>query len=374
MRERGRDRHRALLHGPVRLRRIEGVWKVEDYRVNGRLRSSSLRLRPAGAQEVDDLRVSTVAADLRGDATYVYLRIENRRHAPTELDWGALGSRRGRRWAFAPFDLLVAEIPPAATVLVGGGTWKVLPLDTRELRLILVERGKRVGFDFIVNLAPAAEELEAVQRPPEALPLRLRLLRSPLGLTPLLLLLALVFWLGSWASLGMTLGAMGGLLLLALAWHRIRGRSIRARRPAAVGGGLLAIGLVILLFAGFPFAGCPSRTEARKPADRFALALLAGDREAAGDLMAPGTEPIREQLPRLGPIPASDATEIVRTGYMERGTACLLFPVPSLPGFPNVDDDLCVVYDLPIGDRYASGRLTVYVRCESGRWEVVGFG
>jgi hypothetical protein len=150
-----------------------------------------------------------------------------------------------------------------------------------------------------------------------------------------------------------------------LVWHRLRGRRVHARRPAFVGSGVMAAGVLMLWLTCPQSDGCPRPAQARQPADRFALALLTRGPKAAAAEMWSGT------------VSAARANGIVREGQFGTGSSCEVFPIPAIPGFPSVEDEMCVVYGLPSGiplPESITGDLIVYVGCRSDSWQVVGFG
>ena len=372
----GRGTEKLFFGGPVTVLRVDGEWKVADYVLNGRRRSESIQLHVAGTQESDGLRLSAIAADVQTNVVLLYFRIENARSERAEIDWGALGSpRRRASWRYRPLGIEPSVMPANATTIAAGWTWTSLPLERSQLRVILVEKGRSVGFDFVLQLDSASSEA-AAQRLPDALPWRLRLGRSPLALAPLLLLAALVFWLGSWEALGLSLVVCGALLLLLVAWHRVRRRPVPLRRPAVVGLALTAVGLITFWSAGSLFGGCPDRSEARQPADRFAFALLTEGREAAAKTMWSGTGPVQDELPSFSLVSKRRARQILRSGRSASGQACQPIPFPQLPGFPDPNEGDCVIYGVPsdVDPSSFTGSLVVFVGCEEHDWQVVGFG
>ena len=173
----GRFKGTRHLGGPVLLHRIEGLWKVADYVLNGRCRSESIVIDPSGIQESDGLALSIRAADLQGDGTSFYAEVTNARGSTVEWDWAALGSPRRGSWRFEELGLSAAALPPGGPhVLHAFGP--PVPLATKELRVILVEKPRRPTFDLVVRLDSARHELQDVQRAPDSLPLRLRLRHS----------------------------------------------------------------------------------------------------------------------------------------------------------------------------------------------------
>jgi hypothetical protein len=236
------------LSGPVVLERPTGTWRVCDYVLNGRPRSESLRLRLTGQQEIDGLTLTAVAVDLRTDITAVWIHVENRRESPVAFGWASLGTRRKGGWKFTPLDL-GEEVKTGWSIgpLVAGA---VLPLDTRELRLIVVERGRQVGFDFIVDLEPQVD-YQPIQRRPDALPPKLRVQRSPLGvLIGLLLLVAAGLVLGSWRAVGFVMLAFGGITSLEHVYGLLQRRRIHNWRPMVGTVLALTIGAAILVRVG----------------------------------------------------------------------------------------------------------------------------
>jgi len=358
--EGARDRETVVIDGPATFLRVDGAWRVADYTRNGRPRSESIQLRPSGTQEVGGLRVSALAADLQADRTLIYLKVANR-HGPIELDWGALGVRTGRRWRYHPLGVSPNRLPTGDTV---AGAWspKAVPLESAALRVIVVPKGERVGFDFIVGLA-GQRELEDLQSSPKSLPLRLRVVRSPLVAAVPLLGLLVVFILGGWSAGAVALFALGVLILCALAWHRLRGRRVGLRRPVAVGAGLAGAGAVLFLATGTSSGGCPPQSEAGPAADRFVKTLLTRGPDEADDYVASYAGPVRESLPSLPPVPQRRANEVVRTRTLGLNPLCNA----STSIFPETENaGPCFVYDLP------TSRLTVYLGCDAGEWKVTG--
>ena len=358
-----RQSDRLLIEGPMLLRRIDGVWKVADYSRNGRRRSESLRLHPPGTQEVDGVRVTALAADLEAGYTVIYLRVTNPHASDLILDWAALGIPRSRSWRYVPVDVLPSTFPPGDTV-AAAWMWKGVPLAIPALRLVLLPKGRRVGFDLVVG-APGAEGLEALQPAPTALPFRLRMRRSPVfQLLPLLTLVP-VFLFGGWPAVGLVMFLLGALIVGSLVRNRLKGRRFPSRRPAIAGTGLLAGGLVLFVATGISFAGCPPRSEAGQVADGFVKTLVTRGPDAADRYLASYAEPIRSMLPALEPVSDRRAAEIVRTRSERTLVECN--PLANLlPASERTEP--CFLYDLP--ERV----LMVYMGCDFDEWKVAGLG
>jgi hypothetical protein len=114
----------------------------------------------------------------------------------------------------------------------------------------VVERGRQVGFDFIVDLEPQVD-YQPIQRRPDALPPKLRVQRSPFGvLIGLLLLVAAGLVLGSWRAVGFVMLAFGGITSLEHVYGLLRRRRIHNWRPMVGTVLALAIGAAILVRVG----------------------------------------------------------------------------------------------------------------------------
>jgi hypothetical protein len=360
--EAGRVKHGTHFSGPVTVRRVGGSWRVADLVRNGRFRSASLRLHPSGTQEVNGAQISALAVDLLSDVTLLYLRVENRRDAPVQVGWTALGIPRRRGWKYVALDVRPLGFAPGTTTFAFAWAWKALPLETQAFRLIVVEKRRRVGFDLVID-PRRNEALGQPQPPPRTLPLRLRLGRSPLGLVPALVPLVFAYLFGSWPAVALVLAGFGAIVLLSIPWHRLRGRRLPVRRPALVGSGLLTVGTIVFVLSGI-FAGCPARSEAAETSDRFVTALLTGGPEATDRYLASSTPPFhRSELPFVPIVSDGRAARLVKTGAMGTKEECII------QVFGGADaDDPCFIYELP--DR----SLTVFMTCEYGEWKVNGAG
>jgi hypothetical protein len=359
--EAGRIKNTWHYSGPVVVRRVGSAWRVADYVRNGRLRSASMRLHPSGTQEVNGLRIAAVAIDLLADITLLYLRVQNDRAEPAQVDWAAVGTPRLRGWKYLAVGVQPSEFAPRSTTVAFAWRWKGLPVDVQALRLIVVEKGQRVGFDLVID-PRSSGAIRRPQPPPRTLPLRLRFTRGPFALVPALVPLVLVYLFGSWPSVGLVLAGLGALVLLSIPWHRLQGRRLPARRPASAGSGLLAIGAIIFALTGLSW-GCPPRSEAAEISDRFVSALLT-DGPAATERYLVFPEQQRGDLPFVPSVSDRNAARLLRT--RRTGTKAECNPFSGFFGVPETDDP-CFLYDLP------NRQLTVYMTCD-GDWKVGGVG
>ena len=356
----GRQRDRMLIEGPVLLHRTQGAWKVADYSRNGRSRSKSIRLRPTGAQEVEGLKVSALAADLESDHTLLYLEVMNDREAEVSVEWSALGAPKARAWRYLPFELTRKTFPPGRTV-VACWAWKGLPVDTPALRLIV--SGKRAMFDFVIDVS-GAHRLEALQPAPKSLPLRLRARRSPLFLLLPLLPLVPMFLLGGWPAVGIMMAVLGALIVASIVGLRLRGGRLPSRRPAVAGTGLLVAGLALFVGTGLEFAGCPPRSEAGSVSDQFVQTLLTRGPFEVDRFMSAYADPVANQVPGLRTMSDRRAARVLRTRSEKTVVEC--FPPAAL--VPEGGDEPCFAYRLP------EGRLVVLMECEFDEWKVSSVG
>ncbi|HET7855409.1 MAG TPA: hypothetical protein VFL41_03035, partial [Gaiellaceae bacterium] len=224
----------------------DGQWKVTDYVLNGRPRTASIGIDPSGMQEADGLRLRVRVGDLRSDGTGLYLALENDRDDEVRWAWAALGVPRGPSWRYEDLGLFPEGLSPRSRRIVFGWA-RPVPLDTSDLRLILVEKGRKATFDLVVHLAASQHDVPSVQPAPDAVPLRLRLSRSPLGLLPALALGAIVVLLGGCGALGYTFAGLSLILAATASWNRSRGRPVPLVRALAVAAALFAGGLALLL-------------------------------------------------------------------------------------------------------------------------------
>jgi hypothetical protein len=358
-----RQTDRLLIEGPMLLHRIDGVWKVADYSRNGRRRSESIRLHPPGAQEVDGVRVIALAADLQAGYTMIYLRVTNPHESDLVFDWAALGIPRTGSWRYLPLGVLPSTFHTGDTV-AAAWMWKEVSLDIPALRLVVLPKGRRVGFDFVVGTA-GAEGLEALQPAPTALPFRLRIRRSPFfQLLPLLTLVP-VFLFGGWPAVGFTMFLFGAWILGSLVRNRLKGRRFPIRRPAVAGIGLLAAGLVLFVATGIEFAGCPPRSEAGPVANRFVEALLTRGPDEAARYLSTYAEPIENQLPRLPRISEGRAAKILEARSEATAAECS-FLVNLVPGADTMAP--CFIY------RLSTRKIMVFMECDFDEWKVAGLG
>ena len=358
--EGGRGKDKLLIEGPVRLRRIGGSWRIADYVQNGRRRSDSIRLSPSGAQQVDGVTLSALSADLQGGYTMIYLEVENAGERELVLDWAALGIPAKRAWGYVPLGLLPSRFPPGRTI-AAAWAWTELPLQTPAVRLVVVPKGKRVGFDFVVGLT-ATDDIQRLQPAPRALPLRLRTRRSALPLVPLLILVP-VFLIGGWPALGVVLFALGALLIGSIVRQRLRGRRLPSRRPAFVGAGLAVAGFALFVATGIEFAGCPSRSEAGAVSDRFVTTLVRRGRVDASRYVSSSADPT--MVPALPSMSESAVAKVVRKRTDVTAGECN----PAVVLVPGADTTSpCFIYALP------TRRLMVFMECDFDEWKVVGIG
>lgn len=244
----GRWKQRTHFGGPAVLRRVDGNWKIADYLSNGRARDTSIILDPSGSQEVDGLRLAVRAVDLRAFETSFYLALGNERGTDVEWDWGAMGTARRQSWKFQPLGLDPVRLP--ARVAHQYAWSGAVPIDATQLRLILVEKGKKATFDLVVDLTVTQRERPSVQPAPDGIPLRLKLQRSPTALLPGLALVVIVGWLGGWDAVGLMLAFLGLAVLAAVLWRRSHRRPVFLLRGIAFSTVLLAVGLALLVTTG----------------------------------------------------------------------------------------------------------------------------
>jgi hypothetical protein len=244
----GRWKARTHFGGPAVLRRVDGTWKIADYLSNGRSRDASIILDPSGSQEVDGLRLSVRAVELRAFETSFYLALANERGTDVEWDWGAMGIARRRSWKFQPLGVDPVRLPSR---VANQYAWSgAVPIDATELRLILVEKGKKRTFDLVIGLTVTQRERPSVQPAPDGIPLRLKLQRSPTALLPGLALVAIVGWLGGRDAVGLMLTVFGLAVLADLFWRGLHRRPVLLLRGIAFGMVLLAVGLALLVTTG----------------------------------------------------------------------------------------------------------------------------
>jgi hypothetical protein len=352
----GQRRDRVLIEGPLLLRRSEGAWRVADYSRNGRRRSEAIRLRPMGAQEVDGLKVSALAADLQSDYTLIYLEVTNSRAVEASVEWSALGVPRKGSWRYLSFELTRKTFPPGRTV-VAGWMWKGLPADLPVVRLII--SGRRTTFDFIVDVS-GGHQLAALQPAPSSLPLRLRVQRSRLfQLLPLLTVVP-VFLIGGWPAVGIVMAVIGALIVASIARLRWRGGRLPNRRPAVAGTGLLLAGLALFVATGLEFAGCPPRSEATSVSDEFVQTLLTRGPFEVDRFLSPYANPVVNQVPGLRTMSDRRAARVVRTRSDKTVSEC--FPLTAV--LPGAGQEPCFVYQLP------GRRLAVFMECDFDEWKV----
>ena len=352
----GQQRDRVLIEGPLLLRRSEGAWKVADYSRNGRRRSEAIRLRPTGAQEVDGLKFSALAADLQADYTVIYLEVTNSRDVETSVEWSALGIPRKSSWRYLSFELTRKAFPPGRTV-VAGWMWKGLSADVPALRLIV--SGKRTTFDFVIDVS-GAHRFEALQPAPKSLPLRLRARRSRLFLLLPLLPLVPMFLLGGWPAVGIMMAVLGALIVISIVRLRLRGGRLPSRRPAVAGTGLLVAGLALFVGTGLEFAGCPPRSEAGSVSDEFVQTLLTRGPFEVDRFLSPYADPVANQVPGLRTMSDRRAARVLRSRSDKTAAEC--FPLAAL--VPEGGQEPCFVYRLP------GRRLAVFMECDFDEWKV----
>ena len=125
-----------------------------------------------------------------------------------------------------------------------------VPVGTKELRLILVEKPRQPTFDLVVRLHSTQAELPDVQRAPDSLPLRLRFERSPWAFLGILPLVAVVLLLGGLQAVGVALIGFGLALVALVVWNRARGRPVLFARALGIAAALVGVGIAVLFAVG----------------------------------------------------------------------------------------------------------------------------
>ena len=123
--------------GPLTAVRDTDGWKVADYAIAGRLRSDSLQLLDADLSQAD-LRLHVASLELRGDATILDARLENRGRTPVVVSEVRRGARDLGRWWWIPVPMWdFPQVEPGQTSALRVGWSEHYSLATPELRFVI---------------------------------------------------------------------------------------------------------------------------------------------------------------------------------------------------------------------------------------------
>jgi hypothetical protein len=163
---RRRRRWRASYSGPVRLRRVDGSWKVADYRHDGRSVLASIRVVTPEPLETDGIRIRPRCSVLHKRTTGLYFEVENRRSAPLEL--------RGASSYTCYCHVTPSRVPHGERVVASVFWPKALPLRTSRIRGRLLARDVASGepFDFAWRIELPEPATASIRRARPSLLLR----------------------------------------------------------------------------------------------------------------------------------------------------------------------------------------------------------
>jgi hypothetical protein len=146
--EHGSQKVDAHFTGPLRLRHVDGEWRVADYVMNGDSMADSFFPLEAATNGAQAVAVRPRGLFRNRKTVILYLEVENQTAHAVELSWAAF------KYCFAPFSR--AEVLPGETVLVRTGWNKRLAPWNRKLQFFLRARARsaseRHAFDISVNL------------------------------------------------------------------------------------------------------------------------------------------------------------------------------------------------------------------------------
>jgi hypothetical protein len=238
----GRQEVRTRLTGPLRLRRVEGEWKVADYVMDGRSIIDAFCPLETEIDGGGDVVVHPRGL-FRHRALVLFLEVENRSQRTLRLSWAAFSCN------FAPFSQ--EELAPGQSAVVRTGWRKRLAPWRRKVVVFVHGRARdgreRFTYKVRLDLRRGSAGVQRLPRMPASLWVN-RQLKSPLVAMPITL-----------AGLGVTLGSghyhaatlFAGLLGTALLSDAFLSKRRERYRLAAVFLGaaleLLVLGAVLFL-------------------------------------------------------------------------------------------------------------------------------
>jgi hypothetical protein len=158
--------------GPFTLQRVEGVWRVVDFWVDGKLASDAIRVDLRGSQEREGVVVRPVAAWVGLQLTVLVLVVENKRGHALDARLGAVArQRRLRRWRGA--GLSRRRISSDASTLValhvrGGFAGESSRL---AVALLLEDPTGAVHLPFLLSVDLSEDSAADTAAPPTRLPI-----------------------------------------------------------------------------------------------------------------------------------------------------------------------------------------------------------
>jgi hypothetical protein len=152
--ERGEYSWRTRYSGPVELRRIDGRWKIFDYKVNGRSIAASNVLGRGYTERVEGIEVEVLGAEMAQAYTFVTLRVRNGRVRPVRIIGASLKTFASSRPMLQvdPRE----EVGADAELVAAVGWGKAVSLRRRRLDFSLhfleEETQNRIDFRFSMPL------------------------------------------------------------------------------------------------------------------------------------------------------------------------------------------------------------------------------